>query len=293
MVTDAGCCLLVDMGNQRLKWRLLDGVADIDEGRSRKSVVEGIVSLPPDITGDRVSMDAESTWLRDLENSFCHLPAPQRILLSAVCQNETVDQFIHWCRRHWQVGPEWLVAQKEFDGLTNGYENPAQLGCDRWLAAIAAHRLVCGERAHEAVVVVDAGTAVTVDLVAHHQFIGGAIFPGIMTMIRILGRDTGQIRLPSSAGCLAGSTQTANSPPSPLARNSEDAVIAGAYHAVCGGVEHCIRTIRSRLGSGGSHSVLMTGGDARTLSAGVCSAGECRPNLVLDGLALVAGQRLS
>jgi type III pantothenate kinase len=65
--------------------------------------------------------------------------------------------------------------------LQLAYSTPATLGADRWVAALAAHRL------YGAAVVVDCGTALTVDLVTGDGvFRGGAIAPGPYTMVQAL-----------------------------------------------------------------------------------------------------------
>ena len=70
-----------------------------------------------------------------------------------------------------------LQAQSTWDwGLRIDYDDPARIGVDRLAAAAAAHRAA---PAGQAVVVVDAGTALTVDAIdAEGTFRGGVIVPG-------------------------------------------------------------------------------------------------------------------
>src|SRR5471032_2730550 len=49
----------------------------------------------------------------------------------------------------------WFASVAQLAGVTNGYRTPAQLGCDRFAAAIAAHALAPGH----AVIVANCGTA--------------------------------------------------------------------------------------------------------------------------------------
>lgn len=287
MGADPGSCLLVDLGNQRLKWRLQRAASDEVPGqRPLPSAAEGAVSIDSGEGPGTAHVDRD--FVRELDGVMAGISAPGRALVSAVSHSGARDEFERWCLRRWRIAAEFVVSGTQFDGLVNGYDDPSQLGCDRWLAAIAAHRMICTEEGGDAVVVVDAGTAVTVDLVVRDRFAGGAILPGIATMMRVLDRGTGCIRLKTSTTVRGGTGDPAVGLPSPLATNSDDAVHAGARHAVCGGVDRCIEGLRSLGETGKRVPVLITGGDARTVSAGIRHSGEVRSNLVLDGLALVA-----
>ncbi|MFO5197633.1 type III pantothenate kinase, partial [Salmonella enterica subsp. enterica serovar Typhimurium] len=54
--------------------------------------------------------------------------------------------------------PEFIASCADQCGVRSGYDDPAQLGVDRWAALIGARRLCDG-----ACLVVNAGTALTVD----------------------------------------------------------------------------------------------------------------------------------
>jgi type III pantothenate kinase len=69
-------------------------------------------------------------------------------------------------------------------GVTNGYSDPARLGADRWMALLAAAMMVETD-----CIVIDAGSAITVDLLrADGQHLGGAILPGFNTSIETFKR---------------------------------------------------------------------------------------------------------
>ena len=291
MEADPGSCLLVDMGNQRLKWRLTRASRAIGAGQDQPPpAAEGVVSIRSGRPAEGETAPGDRDGVRTLDDGFPDIPPPGRILVSAVSHSGAVEMFESWCHRRWGVAAELVASEAEFDGMVNGYDDPSQLGCDRWLAALAAHRTICTEGGGEAVVVVDAGTAVTVDLVVRGRFAGGAILPGIATMVRVLDRETGRIRLETCRPTGGGNGDAKGVLPSPLATNSDDAVHAGACHAVCGGVDRCIDGLRSRERLDARVPVLVTGGDAGTVAAGIRHSGEIRPNLVLDGLSLVAGE---
>lgn len=156
-------------------------------------------------------------------------------------------------------------------GIRCGYRDPARLGIDRWLAMLAAR-----QRCQAAILVIDAGTALTADLVDADGFhLGGYIVPGLAAMTKALGDHTWGVRVDRAA--------SASVDPG---RATEEAVNHGCLLAALGLVE----ALLARHGVG---SVFLTGGDAEPL-ARVLRLGDNRqgleiivaPNLVLDGLSV-------
>ena len=150
------------------------------------------------------------------------------------------------------------------------YRTPATLGADRLAAAVAAHALAGGGP----VVAVDAGTAVTVDVVsAEPAYLGGAILPGPDLLRRSLARGTGQ--LPDVAFA---------APPSPVGATTAESIQSGLVNLVVGGVERLLARAADALGS--DPAVVVTGGWGPWL-AGELGRGRVEPHLVLDGVRLL------
>lgn len=85
-----------------------------------------------------------------------------------------------------------LTSQKNLLGVTNAYACPEMLGVDRWITAVEAYN----KADHQAVMIVDAGTAITLDVVNEgglHQ--GGFIVPSEYLMQEILLQRTAKIKL--------------------------------------------------------------------------------------------------
>lgn len=104
---------------------------------------------------------------------------------------------------------QWLAveSQKNLLGVTNGYLKPELLGVDRWLACVEAYNLFSGRFA---VMVVDVGTAVTVDVVSQcgkHQ--GGFIVPSMHLMQASLLAGTDKVTVDGS-DCQSGYGITTN-----------------------------------------------------------------------------------
>ena len=146
-------------------------------------------------------------------------------------------------------------------GLRNSYAEPERLGVDRWLAMLAARDGFDG-----ALCVVDAGTAVTVDIVtAEGQHAGGYILPGPELMHRTLTADTGRIRADAEV-----------TPSLAPGRSTTDCVNAGVWRAAYAGVQ-------SVLADHPAHQAVLTGGGAEGLLA-LGMVADHRADLVMEGL---------
>jgi type III pantothenate kinase len=161
--------------------------------------------------------------------------------------------------------------------LTIRVDEPARVGVDRLLAAVAANRLRQAERA---AIVVDLGTAITVDLVEPDgAFAGGAILPGIATSARALAEQTDalpQVHL-----------EFLDHPPPALGKSTVTAIESGIYWGAIG----AIRELMSQLSAPfqALPDVFITGGASGNVAELLKTHGAVRhvPNLVLSGIALV------
>lgn len=128
--------------------------------------------------------------------------------------------------------------------IRNAYRTPQTLGADRLAAAVGAHALY----PNNPVLVVDFGTAITLDLVsAEGEFLGGNISPGALTRFRALHHFTG--RLP-----LRGLTeQTAL-----LGGDSYEAIESGVINGIVYEVEGYIRELERKYEG---LRIIFTGGD--------------------------------
>lgn len=148
---------------------------------------------------------------------------------------------------------------------------PAALGADRICAAAGALR-----RGHNAIVV-DVGTAITVDLVTDRVFRGGVILAGPATMMAALHAGTAQLALfDFDAGRF---------PPEGIDR-TDRAMRWGAGLAAAGGIRAAVEMLERRAGRG--LRVLVTGGGATRIRPLLPRRYLYRPNLTLIGLDIIA-----
>jgi type III pantothenate kinase len=163
-----------------------------------------------------------------------------------------------------QVPVEWFASSASRAGLANGYRNPAQLGCDRFAAAIGARALVPGR----SLVVATCGTATTIDAVsAGGVFIGGMILPGLGLMASSLAKNTAQ--LPQVAPGAA--------PPPQFADNTDDAIVSGCLNAQAGAIERAVAAHRA-------DACILSGGAAPWVAPALTISYQLADNIVLAGL---------
>jgi type III pantothenate kinase len=131
-------------------------------------------------------------------------------------------------------------------------------------------------------VVVDCGTAVTLDVVVAGQHLGGLIVPGVNTMMKSLFRDTDQI-----AGAAAGEVVSGQLPL--LGLNTRDAVAAGSRHMVLGFLDRHRELLRERYGE--ELVSIVGGGSAATMLDAVDQKWDYERHLVWRGLMIWASNR--
>lgn len=156
-------------------------------------------------------------------------------------------------------------------------EQPARVGIDRVAAAAAA---ATAKDAGSPAVVIDCGTATTIDLVAvDGRFLGGAILPGPGLLARALAEGTS--RLPAVADLDSGTL------PAMPGRNTQQAIAAGIGFGMRGAVARLVAEAAAAVG--GRPQLFLTGGSRGIVRDALTEATEI-PDLVLHGIALAAGR---
>jgi type III pantothenate kinase len=241
--------LLLDVGNTRLKWGIgQDGAirrtGHIAQSRIREQGLQALTTkLPRRIDRVFASNVAGASFATRLSG-----------VIGAHC-----DCDVHYAK-----------VEREAFGVRNSYRQPRRMGVDRWVAMIGAWaEFQCAS------VIVDAGTAVTIDALDDDGLhIGGQILPGVSLMATALSNETSDIPRVSRAAAGSGGLEM-------FANNTADAVRQGALNAVAGAVERAIRVLRS---DAYEPAVILTGGDASRILSVLAEPPSPRPNLVLQGL---------
>ncbi len=240
--------LLVDSGNSRLKWALMEA---------------GMSGPVRSVPGGR-----ELTPAR-LDEAWAALPVPDSVWIANVAGDEAAACLRAWIHRRWRQEARFVRSQAQAHGVRNGYRDPARLGVDRWLALVAARH-----RHPLPACVVDCGTALTLDVLdadgRHH---GGLICPGRALMRRSLVQGTAQVE--------AAEVRT----DAVLGDHTATAVALGVAAALSGLLETTLARLQRRWPG---LQVLLTGGDAVWLARNLSRPARLAPDLVLQGLALVS-----
>ena len=243
--------LVIDVGNSRVKWGLHG---------PRGWLAFGVTP----------NAEIGTLALRDWHN----LPRPVRVVGVNVA-GEAARMRLEAQLARWRVVPEWLLATEQACGVVNRYAQPAQLGADRWASLCAARRrAMATDLFPPACVVVNAGTAVTIDaLDGDGVFRGGLILPGMRLMLRALADNTSALKVPP------GEYRE-------FPENTADAVYSGAVAAVCGAIE----LMRRRIDTNPAQvRCYLSGGAATEIAPHLNPPVEVVDNLVLEGVLALAG----
>ena len=243
--------LLLDAGNTRLKWAVVERDRWLAHG---------------------------SALYDDLSESALPLEAGMACHAASVARGGDEAAVHAWLSPH-AIEPRWLSSTAAFGEVENGYVDPRQLGVDRWMGLIAAR-----QRTRSAVLVVSIGTAMTVDaLAADGRFLGGVIVPGMMLMRRALEHGTARVGAEAhdADALVVGPRGTVAAFP----QTTGDAVESGLVAALCG----AIRGQYAKLGEATRMQphCFVTGGDAGSIVPHLGLPVELVTNLVLEGIECV------
>jgi type III pantothenate kinase len=239
----------VDIGNTRVKW------ARFASGRLQQQHAA-----------------AHAGWRAEdfVENLLGRARGIERIIVASVGGARLDRGLTAAARRALGIAPQFVLTTRRMGGVDTAYAQPWRLGVDRFVAAIAAHRMA----PQRAVCIGDIGTAMTIDLVdAHGCHVGGAIIPGPRLMVESLLRGTSGI-LHRSSGKGGGRSL--------FARDTRAGIEQGALYAAAGVVDRAVTEARRALGA--TPLVLLTGGAAPAVEPLIRSTHLNVPDLVLRGL---------
>ena len=245
--------LLLDLGNTRMKWAVqAPGAPDFIARGAVLHEAESIADQWP------LAQPPDAVWL-------CSVTDPLR--------TDIVAQAVG---RSWGIPVHRIASQSAGFGVRSAYGDPQCLGADRWAALVGARSLESGP-----VCILDLGTALTGDLLAADgTHLGGIIAPGRQLLRRSLRSGTAQVVADAPAPEVVDGNEG-------LGRTTDDCVAWGVTHSVIGCCARIVAIAHSRLGA--DVAVLLTGGDASWAQPLLPFASRIEPDLVLRGLAVIAG----
>ena len=236
--------LVIDCGNTRTKWALAS-----DDGNLAKFEVCMNATI------------ATSSLNRTVQEV-------DRVLIANVAGDGMAQQISQLLT---PLAVSFLTASPQACGVTNGYAEPEKLGADRWAALIAAL-----QHNKRATVVVNAGTAITIDVLDEKgKFLGGNIMPGLRLMHESLSSNAAQLKMGEGI-----SHQFPN--------NTQDAIVTGSLNAAAGAISLMLKRLEKH--SGWLPKLILSGGDANKIADALklnLKQVIIMESLVLQGLVLL------
>lgn len=240
--------LLLDIGNTSIKWGLWDSGVLTGTGSARH-----FGALPIDVLAE---------WDR--------LKGVDAVVAARVGPRSVLDAVADVAAALWHCPTRQVETRASAHGVCIAYADPKRLGVDRFLGLIGAHARYAGPK-----VIVDAGTAVTYDLLlGDGTHLGGLILPGIQAM-----RDSvlSKTQIPRVEVVESDRVWGVDTP---------EAVAAASIQAPSALADRLLARLEDRAGA--CAEIVLTGGDAERLATSVGRPPRLDPSLVLHGLSRLA-----
>lgn len=219
----------------------------------------------------RIKTDARDTG-DEMALTYAGLLSDHPLTGIALCS--TVPVVLHELRnmakRFYPDVPMVIVEPGTKTGVSILTDNPREVGADRIVNTLAVF-----ERYGGPAIVVDFGTSTNLDVVSKWgEFLGGALAPGIQISLDALAQRAAQLRKVELVR-----------PPSPIGRNTVEALQSGALYGFAGQVDGLVDRIVAEIGP--VNAVVATGGLADAVIEESSTITHHDPDLTLHGLRLV------
>ena len=234
--------VLVDIGNTRTKY-LIEQVNAEDS----RMVID--------------NTKITNQWLTD------HWQAAQQLMIASVKTGALTDLISLWASTN-KIDVYFIESEKQRFGITNSYQDPKTLGVDRWLTFLGASALF----PHSGVVIIDAGTATTFDVLDKkgiHQ--GGWILSGIDLLLSQLTNNTSKVKFEVSEMVDIS-----------LGKSTSECVNNAAWAATLGMINTGIKKAQSTYGI--RHCLLLGGNAERIIPFIEFSDVQIINDLIFEGL---------
>jgi type III pantothenate kinase len=267
----------VDIGNARIKIGLFRQLTE-------NGLPEPEQILPLD--GEKPPFEKIGAWLKEvLPDNFAQAsPRPLgegsgvRAALPwfiASVNRPNATRLIEWLRHHRPDDRVTLLSAADLP-LAVHLERPDMVGIDRLVDAVAVNRL---RKPESPAVIVDVGSAITVDLVAADgSFCGGSILPGLAMSARAMHEFTDLLPLIETADM--------HEPPPALGTCTEEAMRSGLFWGAVGAIRQLVEVLGHHAGS--DPQVFLTGGAGVAVANLLGQNAQHVPHLTLAGIALSA-----
>jgi len=235
-------------------------VISVDIGNS--AIKLGIPCKEKPLKRVRVETNGDTDFQAELPSTPCSWS------ICSVNQKKST-WLVDWISHHRPDDTSYLIQADDVP-LKSDVESRQLLGRDRLVAAWKASTLFDDDRE---LVIVDAGTAVTIDKIdAQGIFQGGVIFPGAGSCLKLLSRSTSN--LPDFSQHQLSIDRIASEP---IGKNTESAILRGVYQSQMSALTNIVNNI-----SDDCH-VVATGGEIEFMQQRLPKHWQVEPLLVLQG----------
>lgn len=215
--------LLIDIGNSRTKYVQL---------------IDGQLSTTAQLNNNDFTVSFFDKYFSQFS----------KIIVANVAKSTLTDELATWCAEH-NISFTQVHSEQQKNTLISAYQQPTTLGIDRWLALLGAISLYPNEN----VLIIDAGTATTVDLLNRNgQHQGGWILAGIKALFTSLLSHSTLVHAESKT-----------LPNLTFGTNTTDNVNNACWAATLGMIEQAIAQAKQL---GDVDRIILTGGDGKALT---------------------------
>lgn len=191
----------------------------------------------------------------------------RKIIIASVSHIKMVEDIKQWCRNNNIIFQE-VTSEKTKRKVKSGYSVPNQLGVDRWLSIIGTVQLYPNKN----VLIIDAGTATTVDFVnANGEHQGGWILAGISLLIQSVLSKTANVKI-----------EDTNTDNLLFGVNTTENVNNAAWAATVGTIIVAVEQLK--LKGYNLDEIILTGGNAVKLSEHLSYKSRVIDDLIFTGL---------
>jgi len=262
--------LLVDIGNSAIKW-----CSYVETDINATDLSDKLV-VAKKVYPKNISQESKNISQDFFLQQWGELTAPDNVVVSSVANSAVLQALQQASNQLWSLSAIQVTSTDIRFPFLNAYQNPAQLGDDRFCAMVAAYHNTDTDY-----LVVDCGSALTIDIVASlkgeqrtHQ--GGYVLPGLSLMKASLAKQTADVRVDKRykpESLLPGDT-------------TEQCVDAAIYLSAVSLIESVFKQQHKE-----NITCILTGGDAEDLAKFLSIKHRIIPNLVLQGLVHITCQQ--
>lgn len=176
-----------------------------------------------------------------------------------------------FCRKYLGHAPRWVDA-RSYTRMPILMNNPAEVGADRIVNAVAAYR-----KYGKSLIIIDFGTATTFDVISEKgEYLGGAISPGIMIASEALFREAS--KLPR--------VEIFERPDNVVGKDTIGGIKSGIIFGYAGLVDGIVGRMKAQMDT--VPVVLATGGLAPLMAGVATSIEKVESSLTLEGLRIIS-----